>query len=153
MALTSGASLVEFDSNIIVITDPANASDPGFTVVGDCTNDLTPADKVKLADAMLDITLSVAATAGDAVHLYRRDLNLLGSTDDANFPSANFKNIYIGSFPLDLVATRQFILLPDIPISPDQQFAIEYNLTAASGTQTNSTVVTVRPQAYNVKAQ
>jgi len=152
MTITSGASLVEFDSAIIVITDPANASDPGFTVVGDCTNDLTPTDKVKLADAMLDITLSAAATAGDAVHLYRRDLNLLGSTNNTTFPSATFKNIYVGSFPLAPVATQQFILLTDIPISPDQQFAIEYDLTASSGTQTNGTVVKVRPQAYNVKA-
>ena len=150
MAITTGAVTSEFDTAVIVITDAANASDPQFTVVGDCTNDLTPTNKVTLADAMLDITLAVAATAGDSVHLYRRDLNLLGTTDDATFPSANFKNIYIGSFHLDLVATQQFISLPDIPISADQQFAIEYDLTASSGTQTNSTIVTIRPKTFNV---
>ena len=120
MAFTTGAAIWQYDSSVIVVTDPVDISDPQFTVVGDSTNPLTPTDKAPLADALLDITLNIAATAGDAVHLYRQDLNINGTGNDAQFPSATFKSIYVGSFSMDtgvLADVRQYISLPDIPIS------------------------------------
>ena len=102
----------------------------------------------------MDITLNIAATAGDAVHLYRQDLNINGTGNDAQFPSATFKSIYVGSFSMDtgvLADVRQYISLPDIPISESQKFAIEYDLTDTTGTSINSTIVTLRAKSYNSK--
>lgn len=153
MALTTNAAVLEAAAatGTTVISDAVNASDPQFTVVGDATT-FTQTDVASFADMVIDITLATAATAGDSVHLYRQDLDMLGDSGvDANFPSATFKNIYMGSFPLDEVATRQYIKLAAIPLTVKQNFAIEYDLSAVNGTQTNATVVKIVGNTYNAK--
>jgi len=149
--MATGAAIFEFGTNATVISDAANGTDPQFSVTGDATA-LVQTNVSPLGDALLDITLTANATAGDAVHLYRRDMNVNGTTSDASVPDATNKSTYVGSFPLDLVSTRQYVSLTDIPLVTDQEFYIEYDLTATSGTQTNATVVMVRPKTYNAEA-
>ena len=60
MAFTTGAAIWQYDSSVIVVTDPVDISDPQFTVVGDSTNPLTPTDKAPLADAVLGMVVTGA---------------------------------------------------------------------------------------------
>ena len=146
MAITTGAAIYQYDTAVTAISDAvaiaAGAFDAGTKIA------VVPTDALPLADAVLNITMAVATVAGDAVHLYRRDLNISG-TNDATVPDANFKNIYVGSFPLDLVATQQFISLTDIPITVDQEFYIENDSGQAT---TSTTILTITPKSYNNKA-
>ena len=147
MAITTGAALFEFGTQATVIVDAATASG-AFSAAADATT-LTQTDYCPLGDAVLDITFTSAPTAGDAVHLYRRDLNI-DSTNDAVEPDASYKNLLVGSFLLDPSATRQYHSLTDIPLTIEQDFYIELD-TASVATATNSTTVKVTPKTYNVK--
>jgi len=146
MTINTGAALFEYGAQLTVISDASAIASTSFNA-GTVTA-LTQTDFCSLADAVLDITLAVAPAAGKAAHLYRRDKNIDG-VNHAPVPDANFKNIYVGSFPLDLVATRQFISLTDIPLTKDQEFYIEND----SGQSTiGTTILKVTPKSYNAKA-
>ena len=146
MTIDSGAPLFGYGTQVTVISDILAIANTSFNA-GTVTQ-FTPTDVTPLADAVLDIALAVAPAAGKAVHLYRRDMNIDG-VNHAPVPDANFKSIYLGSFPLDLVTTRQFISLTDIPLTKDQEFYIEND----SGQSTSgTTVLKVTPKSYNAKA-
>ncbi len=146
MTISTGAAVYEYGTQTTVISDTSAISDTAFNA-GTVTA-LTQTDYCPLGDAVLNVTMAVAPAAGAAIHLYRRDLNIDG-TNDATVPDANFKNIYVGSFPLDLVTTAQYISLTDIPLTIDQEFYIENDSgQATSGT----TTLKITPKSYNVKA-
>lgn len=146
MAITTGAAVVESGTQATVISDTGAIADGAFN--GATITALVPSDLVSFGDAVLTVTMAVAPAAGAAFHLYRRDLNIDG-VNDSTVPDANFKSIYVGSFPLDLVTTIQYISLPAIPLAPDQEFYIENDAgQATSGT----TIVKVTPRTYNAKA-
>lgn len=146
MAITTGAAVWEYDTQATVISDTSAITDTSFNA-GTITA-LTPSSAAPLCDAVLTVTMAVAPSAGAAFHLYRRDINIDG-TNDATVPDANFKNTYVGSFPVDLVTTAQYISLTDIPITVSQEFYIE-NDTGQSTSGT--TTVKVTPKSYNAKA-
>ena len=146
MSITSGAALWQYGTQTTVIAQASGSAPDSFS---SNVTALTQTDYCPLGDATLDITYTSAPTAGDAIHLYRRDLNFDG-TNDAVTPDANFKHTYMGSFALDPAATRQYHTLTDIPLVIDQEFYIEFDVTTHS-TATNSTTVKVTPKAYNVK--
>lgn len=153
MSITTGATVYQFGTNTNVITtgaSDANVKDT-FSTAGHATA-LTQSDYCPLGDAVLTIHLNEAPTAGDAVHLYRRDMNINGTVDDATQPDANWKQTYVGSFALDLVTTIQYISLTDIPLVVDQEFYIEYNITSATADLSAATTVDIRPKSYNTKA-
>ncbi|PHS23496.1 MAG: hypothetical protein COA83_09665 [Methylophaga sp.] len=144
MALPTGSAIIVFDTPVTALTTAVSIVSAGFS----STTITSVTSTAPLADAVLDVTMAVAPVAGDAFHLYRRDLNISGA-NDAMAPDANFKNTYVGSFPLDLVSTQQFISLTDIPLTVDQEFYIENDtLQATSGT----TVLTITPKSYNTQA-
>lgn len=146
MTINTGAAVYEYGTQTTVIIDASSIASTSFNA--GAITPLTQTDLCSLADAVLDITLAVAPAAGKAVHLYRRDKNIDG-TNHAPVPDANFKNTFVGSFPLDQVATRQFISLTDIPLTVDQEFYIEND----SGQSTSgTTVLKVTPKSYNVKS-
>lgn len=149
MAITSGAALFEQGGQVTIISDAAGATSGSFSAAADATS-LIQTDFTPLGKASLDITFTSAPTAGDAIHLYRRDLNIDG-TNDAVEPSANYEEIYVGSFNLSPVATRQFHSLNNIPLTDEQDFYIKYD-TASVATATNATVVKLKQQSFNVKA-
>jgi len=146
MAITTGAGLFEYGTQTTVISDTSAIANTAFN--GATITALTQTDYAPLGDAVLTVTMGTAPAAGAAFHLYRRDMNIDG-TNDATVPDANFKNTYVGSFPVDLVTTAQYISLTDIPLTIDQEFYIE-NDTGQSTTGT--TTLKVTPKSYNTKA-
>lgn len=145
MAITIGAAIKQSATQAPVISDTSAIADGAFNA-GTLTA-LTPTDEVYTADMVLDIQMLAAPTAGAAIHLYRRDLNIEG-TNDASVPDTDFEHIYIGSFPLDLVGTRQYIPLPAVPISADQEFYIKND---GDGATTGTTALYATPNTPNVK--
>lgn len=144
MALSTGSGIVVFDSAVTAISQTTAIASSAFSA-GTITAVVSEAP---LADAVLDIQMASAPVAGKSIHLYRRDLNISGA-NDAAVPNAAYKSIYVGSFPLALVGTRQYISLPDIPLSPDQEFYLENSSAVAT---TGTTVLTIKPKSYNAKA-
>jgi len=144
MALTSGAAIVEYGTQTTVITEAGTIAAAGFSTN---VTALTLTDNVPLGDAVLAVTYALAPAAGDAVHLYRRDLNIDG-VNGATVPTPTYKNIYVGSFSVDLVATAQYISLPDIPLSADQEFYVEND---SAQTISAGMTLKVTPKSYNAK--
>ncbi len=146
MAINTGAALVEYGAQTEVISDTSVIADAAFNA-GTVTA-LVQTDFCPLADAVLTVTLAVAPAAGAAIHLYRRDMAIDGA-NNAPVPDANFKNIYLGSFPLDLVSTTQSLKLTDVPLTINQEFYLENDaVQSTSGT----TSLKITPKSYNVKA-
>lgn len=145
MALPTGAAIWVYDTAVTAISSTSAIATTAFSA----TTLLPVVSTAPLADAVLDVAiLTTAPVAGDAFHLYRRDLNVSG-TNDSTVPDANFKNTYVGSFPLDLVTTRQYISLTDIPLTADQEFYVENDTLQST---TGTTVLTVTPKSYNAQA-
>lgn len=146
MAISTGSAVFVYGTQATVISD-ASAIAAGAFNAGTVTV-LTQTIFAPLGDAVLSVTMASAPAAGKSFHLYRRDMNIDG-TSDATAPSLTYKNTYVGSFPLALVATAQTISLTDIPMTIDQEFYIENDsAVATSGT----TVLKVTPKSFNVAA-
>ncbi len=146
MTISSGAAVFQYGTQVTCISDSSAIADSAFnagTVTALVQSDLCP-----LGDAVLDITMAVAPVAGSSIHLYRRDMNIDG-VNDATVPDANFKNVYVGSFPLDLVTTQQYIPLTNIPLVVNQEFYLEND---SGQSTTGTTVLKVTPKTYNAKA-
>jgi len=145
MAFPAGTAIPVYDTPVAAITQTTAITKESFsagTLVAVTTTGL-------LADVVLDVQITgTAPVAGDAFHLYRRALNI-SSTNDATVPDSAFKNTYVGSFPLDLVTTRQYISLTDIPLTADQEFYVENDTLQST---TGTTVLTVIPKSYGVQA-
>lgn len=145
---TKGTGIPVYDASVIAISQTTSIASTAFsagtiTAVAPATTDIAAS-----ADAVLDIQFSVAPAAGKAIYLYRRDKNISGA-NHAAVPSAAYKSISCGSFLLSAVITRQYINLTDIPLSPDQEFYIE---NASGQATTGTTVLTIKPKSYNVRA-
>lgn len=102
-AVTSGASIAD----TVFSAAPANA------VVGDHV----------LCDVVFSGTFASAPVAGQVLSLYRRDMNIVGTTD-APTPSSSNRNTYVGAFLLSTDAT-QAVNLSGVPLAPDCEFYIE----------------------------
>lgn len=145
MTITTGAAVKQSAAQVAVISDAVAIGDGTFNA-GTITA-LVPSDITYTADMVLDVQMLAAPAAGAAIHLYRRDLNVQG-TNDAPVPDSDFEHIYLQSFPLDLVSTRQYISLPAVPISADQEFYIKND---GGGATTGTTVLYATPNTPNVK--
>lgn len=81
-----------------------------------------------------DVTLMITATASIAatstsVHLYRRDINVDGTSDEKS-PDTSNKQHYMGSFQIPAattVSTTHYVQLTDIPLpgAGDCEFYVE----------------------------
>jgi len=147
MTINTGASIAEEANQSTVISDSSAITNTSFNV-GTVTP-LTLADNVTLANAVLIVNMAVAPAVNKAFHLYRRDMNINDAGDHADVPNANHKSIHIGSFHVAPRTGEQFVSLPAVPVSKDQEFYIE-NDTGQSTTGT--TVVKITPWTYNAKA-
>lgn len=145
MAITIGAAVKQSDTQTTHISD-AGAITAGSFNAGTITA-LTPTDDVYTADLVLDVQLASAPAIGGAFYLYRRDLNIDGA-NDAPVPNTDYEHTYIGSFPTDDVATRQYIPYKAAPITEDQEFYIK-NDTGVSTAGT--TVLKATPNTPNAK--
>jgi len=149
MAIIVGAALFEYGTQTTVITDTGSIAVDAFN--SGTTTALVQTDYAPLGDAVLEVEFTSAPAAGGAIHLYRRDMNISG-TSDSTIPDANFKNTYIGSFPVDLVTTAQYISLTDIPLTIDQEFYLENGTSQATDAAGGiDTVLKITPKTYNAK--
>ena len=146
MTILSGAAVFQYGTQTTVISDAVAIANTAFNAGTIAA--LTQVDVCPLGDAVLAVTMAVAPAEGASFHLYRRDMNIDGA-NDSTVPDANFKRTHVGSFPLDLVTSAQYISLTDIPLVADQEFYIENDAGEAT---TGTTVVKVTPKSYNVKA-
>lgn len=82
-----------------------------------------------LCDLVLYSNGFAASLAGfQVINVYRRDMDLLGGTADANEPSAVEKNVFVGSFPMIASAgtdSTGYVPLCDVPLSQSCIFYIE----------------------------
>lgn len=110
-----------------------------FSVAGDITQ-FTNSDNVLYASFVLECNFSVAPGDGvGGIDLYAH-VKDVQSTNDASVPSANNKNIYVGSFPIDWDAgsgvTFRTVIdngrLPNIVPSQKIDFYLHNNATAQS---------------------
>lgn len=144
MALTAGAAVFEYGTaGVEVVNDTSAIASAAFNA-GTITA-FTNTNNAPLCDMSLDITIAVAPVAGKAIHVYRRDLNIDGA-NDATVPDANYKGTYVGSFKLDLVTSRQFQPLKDVPLTQEQEFYIENDSGQAT---TGTTVLKITSKSYN----
>lgn len=144
MAISTGSAVVVYGTQATAISDIASIAAGAFNAGTIAA--LTQAVVVPLGDAVLTVTMLTAPAAGKAFHLYRRDMNVDGA-NSATVPSLTYKSIYVGSFPLALVATAQTISLTDIPLTVDQEFYIENGSGVAT---TGTTTLKVTPKSFNV---
>lgn len=145
MTINSNAAIFQFGTQQTVISESSPILNGAFNA-GTVTP-LAPADPVPFADLVLGITFSSTPSASGAIHVYRRDLNIDGS-NSAPVPDNQFKQIHVGTFVPDLVTTQQFLSLPSVPISTDQEFYIE-NL---AGSETvGTTTLKATPKTFNGK--
>jgi hypothetical protein len=146
MAISTNAAIIEYGDPVTVLSTMATIENGSFSTVG--MTPLTLVDNVPFVDLVLDITFTIIPATNAAVHVYRRDLNIDGA-NSAPIPDNQFKQIYVGSFVPDLVTTRQFLSLPSVPVSRDQEFYIEN----ASGSETfGATVLKAIPKTFNGKS-
>ena len=127
MAITTDAAIDVFGTQDTLGTSSAAVADSAFSIAGDLstwTND----DDAPTAAIILLANFSVAPTAGTAINLYLRPLNVQ-STNDSEIPDANFQHVYVGSFPLNDVTTAQYVTLdislPNTKTSQDYELYIE----------------------------
>ena len=146
MSITTGALLYEYGTQATVISDTSAITNTSFNA--GTTTALTQTDYCPTGDVVLNVTMAVAPSAGASFLVYRRDINI-DSTNDAPVPDASFKSIFVGAIYVDLVTTAQYLSLPNIPLTIDQEFYIE-NDTGQSTSGT--TVLKVTPKTHNTKA-
>ena len=129
MAIGTDA-LVDFFGSLDALDDTSGSvADAAFSVAGDLlawTND----DDAPQASVTFEGDFAAAVDAGSTVTFYAQLLNVV-STNDNEVPDANFPHIILGYFPLNDVATAQFITirinLPNAKTSSEYQFFIQNN--------------------------
>lgn len=145
MAIKAGSSVFVYGQEITAVWSPAPIAANAFSSA--TITSVTPAQAAPMADAVLAVTMKERPVSGASFLLYRRDMNI-SQDNHATVPSRLFKNTLVGSFPLALVASRQFISLTDIPLTVDQEFYIE---NASAQTTTDTTVLTITPKTHNAQ--
>ena len=124
MAIGTDAAIEFFGTQDAVTTTGASTADGVVTSAGSWTND----DDAPMASAVLNVNYSVAPTAGTAVNLYARIMNVQ-STNDPEAPATTYLNTFIGAFPVNAVTTSQFyaieVALPNTATSQVYDFYIE----------------------------
>lgn len=115
-----GAQVPLDDTTTAVAIDAFSISSDLLVWVND--DDAPQASVVLLAD------FSIAPNASSSINLYLRPLNIQ-STNDQDVPNANFKHVFVGSFPLNDVTTAQYIniqiSLPNNQTAQDYEFYVE----------------------------
>ena len=111
-------------------TATALVATTGFSTIDATTgsNSWVNTDDAPMASVTLGVTFSVAPVAGDALNLYLRPLNNVG-TNDASVPTAAFQDMYVASFPLVAGTSAQYITrnisLPNSYTSQEYEFYFE----------------------------
>ena len=127
MAITTNALIEVFGTQDTLGTSSAAVANDAFSIAGDLSTWVNDDDAVTVSVILL-ADFSIAPTANTSINLYLRPLDIQ-STNDQEIPDANFQHTYVGSFPLNDVATAQYIniqiSLPNNVTSQNYEFYIE----------------------------
>lgn len=139
----AGESIFIYGTTVNVVTSGASLTSTSFSGA--------PASAVTgshvLGDVVFEGTFAVAPDAEKVLYLYRRDLNIKGTTD-SQIPSSSNKNTYIGTINL-ANTTTQACQISAIPLSPDCEFYIE---NASGQTLNAGWTLDVKPFGYGIAA-
>jgi hypothetical protein len=80
----------------------------------------------RLADLTLSVTFSVAPTVLGSIDIYRRDLNVDGSSDTP-VPTATYTQKYVGSFNVESSTSIQYLSRESVPVSGDCELYLQNN--------------------------
>lgn len=127
MAIGTDAAVEYFGTQDTLGTSSAAVADSAFSIATDLstwTND----DDAPMASVTILSNFSVAPDANSALNLFLRPLNTV-STNDADVPDANYRNIYVGSVALNDTTSAQYttldIILPNGKTSQEYEFYVE----------------------------
>lgn len=133
--MPDASSKITTSTQITHVGSGALIASVGFSVAGDVSTALSGTGNLARYPKA-DVTLMIAPTATTSstsmnVHLYRRDLNVDGTADNA-IPTSLKRDSYVGSFTVDATAanTTSYMTLVDVPLSGyDCEFYIENALS------------------------
>ena len=77
------------------------------------------------ADFVLACTFNVSVVAGKSVHLYRRDKSIVGANDAPVPTLTSYEHKYVGSFPIQLGTSIQYIPLNGVDIPNACEFYLK----------------------------
>lgn len=109
MALPTGSGKRVFDSVFTVDNSPSAVANNAFSDAAD-VNNFTNSGDAPTASVTFSATFVLAPTLGSVVNLYARLMAFDGS-QNAEIPTANYPNIYLGSFPLKTVTSLQHAII------------------------------------------
>ncbi len=146
MALSTGATIYDLDgAGLTTLVSSGSAVINGdFSGVPDAA---VGSGLAVFCDLILTLTMNSDPGDGTSILVYRRDLDIDGTTD-APQPDLNYKGVFVGSFLVDSSASSQTLILPNAPLAGyDAEFYIE-NIT---GIDINAAwVLKGLPKGYNV---
>lgn len=151
MAISTDAAIEFYGTQDDVSNSSSSVVDGAFSVSGDVSN-WTNDDDAPMAIAILECAYATAPDASSTVDLFTRLIDIIG-TDDADAPDADNLHIYLGTFPLNNVTTRQHIpieiSLPNSETSQIHQFYIQNNggQTMSASWQLHITPKAIGPHA------
>lgn len=146
-------STIDFFGTTDQVINVAGAAitDGNFSDSGDLTQ-WTNDDDAPYAVFAFDLTLSANPTAGTAVSLYARPMNVSDTTQDSNEPATTVRHYFLGALPMDSGGTAQIgvvgpVRLPNMQTSQVYDFYIENNSGASinTGSTVDVTPVTHGP--------
>lgn len=115
MALASGAMAISRGSTVNHIINGASLTNGSYSVAGDIDNAFSNADGYAFVDVALTHTRAAAGTAGLTVTLFRRFLDIVGTSDEPA-ASANFPGTVVGVFLSSNITTEQFEMVAGVPV-------------------------------------
>ena len=141
MTIASKDAIYKFGTQTqLTVASPGSVANGAYSAASD-VNDWTNTDDAPLASFVLVVQdLSAAATAGDSIGLYCKQLNIVNSTGDHQGPNSNLGTHYMGSFQVDAVDpgatddnyTLGPVALPVIKSQQEFEFYIKNDLTTVS---------------------
>lgn len=134
-------------SQVTLEANGASAAANAFAAADDASLSAANHGDFPYADLVLSCGFGAAVSAGFAVNVYRRDLDIDG-TNDGPEPSTGYKALFIGSFVIPAGASAvAYYPLTNVPLSKACSFYVENgtNQTLSAGWTLKATPKTYAP--------
>jgi len=133
MSISTNANIHYFGTQTSLDDSSADVTNGSFSVAGDLV-EWTNSDNAPQAIFVLEVRLVSAGDTGSTIDLFCSPQAIGSSGEDSEDPDANFKHIYLGSFPCDSGAglsiqyvTFGVVNLPEVETSQGYKFFILNN--------------------------
>jgi hypothetical protein len=148
MALNAGALKAEYGSTVNHIVGLSSLTTGSFSGSGDIDNAFSNSDGHAWCDIVVTLTKGAAGTAGLGIRIYRRDLNIV-STSDSPEPDANFRWKDVGFLTTDSSTSEQFLELSEVRIPTGH--ACEFYIENLTGQTLSDIDLDIKPFTWNVQ--